>query len=161
LRYDIWIGEQPATGTVKAFETMEEGLIAANRLTGLDFVGSDNKNDPSPVSSLEFGVGEERCLNFRLFGSTSGVTDAESLPIRIAIFWSDEMQYVADYQIPYDSALDRLIGIQVKAPAQPGNYQLMIVAFTHLGHSQFNREGIYTGYSWAAFTRRALVDVRP
>ena len=162
-RFDLWADAALGASGVPVFETAELGQAAASRFADIELAASPLAQENALLDSLTLEPGQEHCLYLHLFNKKSEVNApyAGPVPLRIALFWDDRLGQVLDYDLLADAPDNVVLPLLAQAPTQAGSHQFEVVVFSFPRWSQFNSVGQRTGFPFAAYSRRVLVEVQP
>jgi hypothetical protein len=168
-RQDIWVGIDTLPNSINGFEDASIGFPASNRHGGIELIAMPETIVNEPLSELTLNPGEKQCIPLRFFNcgkecrARPDVKQPYSgpFPVKLIAFWNDVMSGVYEFDLPADAPDNLTFNLEIEAPKEPGDYQLMVTAFPLPGYSQFQNDAERTMGPLAAFSRRVLVNVEP
>ncbi len=159
-RFDLWVGIDEIPDKVPTFQNIEQAVSSGGYRSLFEVVYPDDPEQQVETLKLEPGADRMLALRFNHELPTDNLEPyTGTLPLRIGIFWNDQLQRVVDYESDPRSVWRAALPIDVHAPLEPGSYQLQVVAFQIPWHAQFNADGEWIAFGKAAFSRRILVEV--
>lgn len=161
-RFDLWADIELSPSEAPVFGTAALGQAAASRFADVEVVASPDPGTNEPLTSLGLKTGEGYCVNLRIFNEKSEVNApyTGAVPLLIAVFWNDRLEQILDYDLLADAPDHLTLPLLIKAPMQPGSYQLTVAVLTFPGWSQYKAVEERTSYPHAAFSQRIFVEVQ-
>ena len=169
LRYDIWVGTENLPTVVPSFDTFQEGAPLSNLVTDLEVITQPETVYNEALAQLTMPPGETRSLTIRFFNCGPKCTAQifpneqlpdQSFPLLLSTFWNDQNTRTSQMDFSFTSPDDLTITIQIQAPQEAGDYQLMVVGFPLPGYSEFTNQAERSLGVEAIWSRRILVNVR-
>lgn len=161
--YDVWVDTPPFQPEVPRFDDQAVGLAAAARTNVVMVMENPRAQVKQPVLSLNVPPNATTCVNLdllsewneELHGAYTG-----TVPMRLGVFWNDQLTEVLDYGLPPKTSNDYL-PLNLRTPAEPGTYQLGLMVFRFPGYSRLKGFGQSTLFAQSVFSQRIVVNVQP
>lgn len=158
-RYDVWVGHPPDPSSALHWTNLDEGFIAGTRFVLADVVDPDTQE---LITSLEVKAGERICLSIRVNNPDPAEADAiTDIPVWVGVAWNDSWASAQESVLPGSAPPNHIFDTSVRAPTQPGAYQLMGIVISSPHMSQFTAPGERVGIAGSAATVRVMVIVNP
>jgi hypothetical protein len=161
-RFDLWVDIEALPADAPTFANQEQAMAAGGFRSQFDIVELDASHQLIEALQYEAGTEKEVGLLFTAEAqNSSGPPYAGTLPLRIGVFWNDTLHTAFDYELDPKLKLSEplLLPFPIEAPAEPGSYQLHVVAFATPWHPHFNADGEWIAFNHASFSRRIPVSV--